>query len=97
MKSKNFKRAATATLAGLTLTFGSTSAVASTASCQAGAGCLLPLAPPAAPPAAPIEPAAAEATGGGIGALAILGGLAVAALIAVLLLSDDDDDTPTSA
>ncbi len=97
MMSSRLLRGATAVVATMTMAFGSTAASAAT--CQAGtAGCLLPLAAPP-PVAAPVEaaPVAAEAaTGGGIGALAIIAGLAVAGLIAYLIIDGNDDDDPDS-
>lgn len=97
MTSK-FLRGTTAVVATVTMVFGSTAASAAT--CQAGsAGCLLPLAAPPAP-AAPVEaaPVAATetATGGGIGALAILAGLAVAGLIAYLVIDGDNDEADSN-
>jgi hypothetical protein len=78
------------------------STAASAAACQAGpGGCVLPIAdapPPApfssAPPAAPLEAApVAEAAGGGIGLVAILGAIAALGLIYFLFIDDDDNDT----
>jgi hypothetical protein len=94
-----FHKVCSAALVSAALVFSTTNAAA--ASCQAGgAGCLLPfqsapVAQPVMQTPAPVEtvgvePVVAE-TGGGIGILPILLGLAALGLLAFVLLDDDDD------
>ena len=83
-------------LVGVALMVSTTSAYAasSAAACQPGqAGCVLPVTDPAAVPPPPVDAAPmVETTGGGIGILPILAGLALIGLAAILLLDDDDDE-----
>jgi len=95
-----FQKVISAGLVSVALCFSTTQAAA--ASCQAGgAGCLLPFQPPAAvvqpvQPVAPVAPVGVEPaiveTGGGIGILPIIIGLAALGLLAFVLLDDDEEE-----
>lgn len=82
----------------LAICLSSTSAMASSAACQAGEpGCVLPVRDPAPAPAPVTSSYVDDDDGFGIGLLPILGLLAVAgAILYFTVLDDDGDEDPIS-